>query len=377
MRFTALILGLLSTFIPGFSLAADAPTRPAKWRPDHVVVVILENKTGGQVLGNKDLPYLNSLAANGALMTNAFFAQTPYTGNPPQGLPARPSQPNYLYLFSGNNQGVLPKWMRGIANQLIPAAMRPFTTPNLGAALSSAGYTFLSFSESLPHPHYDGEADLAVSKDEYRRKHNPVINWINLTRATVAPNKARYGLPVAMNLGFDATKDAVDGKSYRGFAVDEAGQPLGYDRLPTVAFVIPNEQHDAHTGTNKQCDDWLVEHIKPYAEWARTHNSLLVITYDEDGSTNTSHGNGYETGIDRIATIFYGPAERVKNGKYPETIDHLNVLSTLLDRYDALPQFRQDFAASYLGTEAAIELSNLRPIVDVFGEGQALAPLKR
>ena len=375
MRCDVVILSALLTLCPVFLLAATAPGQPAKWRPDHIVVVILENKTGGQVLGNKDLPYLNSLAANGALMTNAYFAQTPYTGDPPQGLPARPSQPNYLYLFSGNNQGVLPKWMGGIANELIPAKLRPYTTPNLAAALVTAGQTFLSFAESLPYPHYDGEGDLQPALDKYRRKHNPVINWINLTAATVVPDKQRFVLPVHMNLAFGATKDVIDGKTYRGFAVDEAGRALGYDRLPTVSFVVPNEQHDAHTGTNKQCDDWLVEHIKPFAEWARSHNSLLVVTYDEDGSTNTSRGNGYQTGIDRIATIFYGPAEQVRRGKYPETIDHLNVLSTLLDRYDLLPRFRQDFAASHRGAEAKVQLGNLRPIKDVFGEGAALAAL--
>ena len=352
---------------------ATASASAATWRPEHIVIVVLENKTGGQVLGNKDMPYLNELAATGALMTNAYFAQTPYTGDSPAGLPARPSQPNYLYLLSGNNQGVLPPWMKGIGNDLIPAAMRPFATPNLGAALIAGGFSYTGFSESLPHPHYDAPGDMSLLKDEYRRKHNPTINWVNLTGATVPADKARYVLPVATNLAFTSTRDPVDGKSYRGFVMDEAGRALGYDQLPTVSLVVPNEQNDAHSGTNKACDAWLVANIKPYADWARAHNSLLVVTYDEDGSTNTSRGDGYRTGIDRIATIFYGPPERVVGGKYPETIDHLNVLATLLDRYGLLVQFKTDFAASYNTAEALIEAANLRPLKDVFGEGAALA----
>jgi hypothetical protein len=97
-------------------------------------------------------------------------------------LPARPSQPNDLFLFAGHHQGVLPnrfqdpgspytgkaindrngnllaapldKTAIGIGDKLIPASLRPFLTPNLGAALVAAGLTFASCSESLPHPRY-------------------------------------------------------------------------------------------------------------------------------------------------------------------------------------------------------------------------------
>ena len=354
---------------------ADNAANKTTWRPDKIVIVVLENKTGGQVLGNKDLPYLNDLAAHGALMTNAYFAQTPYTGDSPAGLPARPSQPNYLYLLSGNNQGILPAWMNGVGNNLVPAAMRPFTTPNLGAALIAAGLSYAGFSESLPYPHYDDVGDQEKNKDEYRRKHNPTINWVNLTNATVPADEARFVLPVAANLAFTNTSDPIDGKRYRGFALDKNGKALGYNSLPTVSLVVPNEQNDAHSGSNAACDAWLMVHIKPYAEWAREHNSLLVVTYDEDGSTNTSHGDGYKTGIDRIATIFYGPAAHVRVEKYAETIDHLNVLSTLLDRYGLLEKFRKDFQASYTTPESKTEFSNLRPIKDVFGEGAPLPVL--
>jgi acid phosphatase len=72
------------------------------WVPDHTVIVILENKSAQQIAGNKDAPYLNTLAQNGAYMAQAHFAQTPYGIVPRDAssyLPARPSQPNYLYLI--------------------------------------------------------------------------------------------------------------------------------------------------------------------------------------------------------------------------------------------------------------------------------------
>src|SRR4051812_35748203 len=69
---------------------------------DHVVVVIEENHTYSEVIGAPELPYLDTLAENGALFTQSFAV-------------THPSQPNYLALFSGSTQGVstdakLPKF---------------------------------------------------------------------------------------------------------------------------------------------------------------------------------------------------------------------------------------------------------------------------
>ncbi len=263
----------------------------------------------------------------------------------------------------------------GIGNDLIPANLRPFTTPNLGAALIASGRSFASFSESLPYPHYDDPVDPSPIADLYRRKHNPAINWIDLWGRTVDPDKRRFLLAVEANLSFTNTTDPVDGKRYRGFAVDAEGNRIGFDRLPTVSIVVPNEQHDLHSGGKAACDAWLATNIKPYADWARDHDSLLVVTFDEDGSTNASRGDPYRTGIDPIVTLFYGPADKVIPGRYDERVDHLNVLATVLDRYGLLDEFKRDFLEVHQGPQAENEAANLRPILDVFGEGPKLAPI--
>src|SRR4051794_28596939 len=69
---------------------------------DHVVIVVEENHSYDEIIGAADLPYINGLAANGALFTQSFAI-------------SHPSQPNYLALFSGSTQGVttdgvLPKF---------------------------------------------------------------------------------------------------------------------------------------------------------------------------------------------------------------------------------------------------------------------------
>ena len=62
-------------------------------RPDHIVIVIEENKSYKQIIGNQDAPYINHLANEGAMFTNSFAV-------------SHPSQPNYLALFSGSTYGV-------------------------------------------------------------------------------------------------------------------------------------------------------------------------------------------------------------------------------------------------------------------------------
>ena len=78
---------------------ADAPTPGAAAastggvpRPDHVVVVVMENRSFNEIIGNSRAPYINELARGGALFTQSYAV-------------THPSQPNYLALFSGVPSG--------------------------------------------------------------------------------------------------------------------------------------------------------------------------------------------------------------------------------------------------------------------------------
>jgi acid phosphatase len=100
--------------------------------------------------------------------------------------------------------------------------------------------------------------------------------------------------------------------------------PRDFNKLPTVAFVIPDMDHDMHnigkpgdSAAISRGDVWLKNNLGDYVEWAKTHNSLFILTYDEDQFTQSNH----------ILTVFVG--ENVKPGKYAETINHYSVLNTL------------------------------------------------
>ena len=243
---------------------------------DHVVVVVEENHSFSQVVGSPDAPFINSLAAGGALLTGMHGI-------------THPSQPNYLQLFSGASQG--------LTSNDVPGSL-PFTSPNLGAAIQAAGRTFTGYSESLPSVGYQGASFTANPPlNEYARKHNPWMNW-------VSPAPAGNQLATTVAQPFTAF-------------------PSDYATLPTVSFVVPNEQHNMHDGSIAAADSWLQANLAGYASWARDHNSLLVVTWDED-SVNEQN---------RIPTVLFGAG--VRQGEVPGTWTLHNLLRTLEDMYGA------------------------------------------
>jgi phospholipase C len=231
-------------------------------RPDHVVIVIEENHGYAQIMDLRNrASYIHALAKRGMLFTESHGV-------------THPSLPNYLALFSGSTQGV--------TNDSCP---HTFNSDNLASSLLDAGFGFATYSESL---HKTG--DLGCASGAYQRKHNPAADWQG-TRLDAGLNK-RF-----------------------------ADFPRDFSRLPTVSFVIPDQNNDMHDGSFEAADQWLKTRIEPYAAWALRHNSLLILTWDEDNFRAENH----------VVTILAGPM--VKQGVSMQRIDHYSVLRTLLDFY--------------------------------------------
>jgi hypothetical protein len=70
--------------------------------------------------------------------------------------------------------------------------------------------------------------------------------------------------------------------------------PIDYLALPTIAIVIPNLNHDMHNCDPGESipagDPWLRQNLDRYYQWAKTHNSLLVVTFDENDDKDKYHG---------------------------------------------------------------------------------------
>jgi acid phosphatase len=223
------------------------------------VIIVEENKTLSQIAGNAHAPYINALVANGALFTNA------------RGV-THPSLPNYLALFAGvtNDNG-----------DGCPATGFAPSAPNLASELLAARLTFTGYAETLPNA-----GSTVCAAGTYARKHAPWVAFSNVPSRLSKPFSA-----------FPA-----------------------YDKLPTVSFLIPNVDDDMHDGSIGDGDAWLEGHVKSLVSWAKAHDTLIVLTWDE----------GYDND-NTIPTVLIGPM--VKPGRYAQRINHYNTLRTLEDMY--------------------------------------------
>jgi phosphatidylinositol-3-phosphatase len=96
----------------------------------------------------------------------------------------------------------------------------------------------------------------------------------------------------------------------------------------------------------KKADAWLREHLDGYVQWAQSHNSLVVITFDEGlerpgNLFNRIFGffrnedESVSSESNHIFTAFVG--EMVKHGSYDQRIDHYSVLRTIEEMYGLSP----------------------------------------
>lgn len=246
-------------------------------RPDHIIVLIEENQPNGLIMNNQSVcPYIYALQQDtDAVTMDNFYAIE------------HPSEPNYLDLFSGSNQGVLDDGL---------PANYPFISPNMAAELLRHHLSFITYSQDLPSV---GSDVINSSVGSYARKHNPVANWIG-----TGPNQ----VPDTCN------------QPYAGYF------PTDYSQLPTVCYVVPNQDSDMHNGTYPSTatagDFWMHEHLDSLLRWIKTHNSLFIYTFDEDDGFSNNN----------IPTLFYGPM--VKGGTNHTHYSLYSILSTVERMYN-------------------------------------------
>jgi hypothetical protein len=294
---------------------------------DHIVIVVEENKDYQEVIGSSSAPYINGvLKKEGATFTQMYGEE-------------HNSQGNYYWLFSGDNHAI------GFMDQ-VPSEENnphyPFRSANLGEQLIRKGLSFKGYAESLPAIGFTGD-----KKDGYARKHVPWISFANVPNGTTAATSS--------NLRF----------------ADFPSDPAQFAALPTVSFVIPNLDNDMHNGPVSESvprgDGWLRKNIDSYYQWAKSHNSLLILTFDENndkrhylGLTNPHLDPQYcrENQIDpefcvdlqnRTVTIFAGA--HIKPGEYGEGhgITHVNILRTIEAMYGLSRAGRQQPNAAGFG----------------------------
>jgi phosphatidylinositol-3-phosphatase len=157
-----------------------------------------------------------------------------------------PSLPNYLAIVGGSTFGVTTD---GNPSQF------PEPTPNVYSAAINTGRTAKVYAESMP-----ANCD-KTSSGNYAARHNP---WVYF------PSQA------AMCKDNDMPSGTASSGQLRRAIVNGS--------LPTVGWVTPNIQHDAHDGTLAGADAWLKQWLTlvyASADW-RAGRLAVIVTADED-----------------------------------------------------------------------------------------------
>ena len=302
LSFLTALLAITFLTVPslsGKSERREVPAAPVQTlpQPKHIVIVIEENKGFDDIIKNPNAPYLNLLVKQGALLTKSYALH-------------HPSQPNYMELFSGEDQSVY--------NDNCPSKRQSFSKPSLGGLLLKHEFPFIGYAESLPPQSANWKNVVCKPPTNFAVKHCP---WMDFK-----------DVPLDVSQDFDT------------FPTDAAG----FNGLPTVAIIIPDLVNDMHgvgnTPTSQEITDgdkWLRVHLDAYAQWAKAHNSLLIITWDEDGSSYTypkfpAQKISTSPPQNHIATILVGAMVKPKSTS-DQIYTHYDLLRTIEDMFGLIP----------------------------------------
>lgn len=273
---------------------------------DHVFVVMMENHSYSEILGNPNAPFINQYARNANLATQYFAI-------------GHPSLTNYLELVGGSNFGVTsdhyPNWHHASSSPSLvhpiggtgmdiatPASTGPFgmATPaaqyngiSIADQLAAAGKTWKSYQENLPSTgadkvnYADGsfsnldQVDQSKVQKLYAVKHDPFV-YFDKVQQNLDPHNGLDNI-----VGFDGS---------RGLYAD-----LASGKVPNFSFIAPNQCHDMHGtgGGSALCTDEaaiflagdrsvekIVGAIKQSRVWHEGNNAIVLLWDENDFSAS-------------------------------------------------------------------------------------------
>ena len=173
-----------------------------------------ENHSFEDVIGNSAMPYYNQLA-------NQYGLATQFYANQHSSLPA------LMWLVAG--APVEPN------NATVSCH---HTNDNIVRELLKQGYTWRSYQESMPYAGFQGL--FGGTGSVYYRRHNPLIDFSDVCPGT---GQDTNSVPISqMTADFNAADFVPD-------------QAVNY------AYVTPDADEDAHSGSLQAADQWLQANV--------------------------------------------------------------------------------------------------------------------
>src|SRR5215469_3338835 len=366
-----------SALVCGTALAAERDVPKGNFgHLNHVFLILMENQTDTDILGNPNAPFINAYAKVANQATNYFAV-------------GHPSAPNYLEVTGGSNFGVpndyWPNWVgtgcidnspgsSGCNHAVTPIAVAGLDNPVVATATTSTdcnGQITLSGPPAANNcALYDYPAARFTPKsiaDQLVAKHKtwktyqeslPTVEpgvaginyaegaWSNLSPVAVfAPGPIQKLYAVKHNpfvyfqnieVGEEEQLSLEQVKDFDG--PDGLWADLQTD-APNLSLIVPNQCHDMHgfvsggtpicsTSTTAETNftiaqgdaalQKLVEGIKASRAWNRGRN-VIVVVWDE---------NDYSNAANRVVLLVetnYAPNGRTSSTPY----DHYSLLRTL------------------------------------------------
>ena len=283
----------LACFLASASLIATSPAPAATTQPDHIVVIVMENKNYGEIVGNPAAGFINhTIARNSISLTDMHESVV------------RPSLPNYVWMSAGRTCGAKSDddWGRtctSVFDQLLAAGI-PWHVYAEDYPGDETRCSHVAYSDSAPFNHY-------------ARKHDPAL----LFSSTSSGGGCRFH--VARFPKRD-TVNAVEGPkaNFTGVTLDP------------FTVVIPNLCHDMHN-SKQECggsgggiaagDRWLSKNWADLVS-AAGPGGVVILTWDEDGGS-----------VGSIPTFIAGAGITAKGSRDHTYFSHSSTLRAIEDAF--------------------------------------------
>ena len=263
---------LAAAVVAALVAAAAARSAPVPFdRPSRVAVLVLENRSYDQVIGNPEAPYLNGLARRYALATNYYAI-------------GHPSLPNYIALLGGSTFEI-----HGDCNVCDTEAR------SLVGQLDAAGLSWKAYFEDLTSNRRPGPRTAS-----YDPHYNPFVYYEGIRSSALGRSRV------------------VD--------FDELRSDLRRGTLPRFSWIAPGVLHDGHNGSLRAADRYASV-LVPQILRALGPQGVLYVTWDEGARSDWSGVRGTRGG-GHVALIAAGGDAR-RDVTSPIPANHYALLRTI------------------------------------------------
>ena len=260
------------------------------------MVLVMENQSYEQIIGNSAAPYINSLA-------NMYLRATCSYAN------AHNSLPNYLEMISGHAYEA-----SGTRNDCIPSSCGPITGTDIADQLDAAGISWKAFMGAMPS---DCDSNDAGGSGGYAVRHDPFVYF---SQGRASPE-----------CGNDVPSTGLL------TALDSSTPPAFVFYSPSIC---EDGGNDASCSTIANGDRFLGERIPAIMATSWYHDGgTIILTWDESTGGDSSGRYGDKGG--HVLTVVISASTK---GDKPSDryIDSAGILRTVEHAY----------GLSYLGAAA-------------------------